>query len=404
MTLGKPWAVRHIPFGKRSKKLPTVLSDQEASRLLECVENPKHRAVLLTCYAAGLRLAEATHLRVADIDGQRAQIRITHGKGPKDGVVPASPRVARAASRVLETPAATQLSFPWQDGGRATLVGHHPEGLQAGRGQSGNPQAGDSPYAETFLRDRHARGGGRPANDQQAAGTFELCNDDGLSARAASTLRPLAQPDRLAASAAVSAVGRAIGVDAAAGNLGHIDSPQRRRLPTVCGGIRSDSADSGSRLKPRRNEEPRGDDLPNDDAAAAGDRPPAEVHTEAHELVPRVATSSERAVEDLALPHVGTQRSCLRVPAMRSRCHVYNSCTDRHCPQCAGARRADWLAKTRELLLPGVNYFQVVFTLPDRFSPLILGNRRELYDLLFRSAWQSLDEVLRRRASSSRRP
>jgi len=53
------------------------------------------------------------------------------------------------------------------------------------------------------------------------------------------------------------------------------------------------------------------------------------------------------------------------------------------------------LEKTRELLLPGVNYFQVIFTLPDRFSPLTLGNRRELYDLLFRSAWQALDEVLR---------
>jgi len=53
------------------------------------------------------------------------------------------------------------------------------------------------------------------------------------------------------------------------------------------------------------------------------------------------------------------------------------------------------LEKTRELLLEGVNYFQVVFTLPDRFSSLILGNRKELYDLLFRSAWRSLDEVLR---------
>ena len=82
-------------------------------------------------------------------------------------------------------------------------------------------------------------------------------------------------------------------------------------------------------------------------------------------------------------------------PKCHSRCQMYNSCTDRHCPQCGGARRADWLEKTRELLLPCVNYFQVVFTLPDRFSPLILGNRRGLYDLLFRSAWQSLDEVLR---------
>ena len=93
VTLTKPWAVRHIPFGKRPKKLPAVLSDQEASQLLQCVKHPKHRAVLLICYAAGLRLSEATHLRVADIDGQRAQIRITNGKGRKERVVPVSPRL-----------------------------------------------------------------------------------------------------------------------------------------------------------------------------------------------------------------------------------------------------------------------------------------------------------------------
>ena len=53
-------------------------------------------------------------------------------------------------------------------------------------------------------------------------------------------------------------------------------------------------------------------------------------------------------------------------PQCLSRRNVYNSCTDRHCPQCSGARRADWLDKTSELVLPRVNYFQVVFTLPDR--------------------------------------
>jgi Putative transposase len=52
--------------------------------------------------------------------------------------------------------------------------------------------------------------------------------------------------------------------------------------------------------------------------------------------------------------------------------------------------------KTSELILPGVHYFQVVFTLPDRLSGLILGNRRELYALLFHSAWKSLDTLLRR--------
>ena len=93
VTLERPWQVRHIPFGKRPKKLPTVLDDSEALRLLECVEYPKHRLVLLVCYAAGLRLSEVTHLRVSDIDGQRRMIRIASGKGSKERLVPASPRL-----------------------------------------------------------------------------------------------------------------------------------------------------------------------------------------------------------------------------------------------------------------------------------------------------------------------
>jgi hypothetical protein len=82
-------------------------------------------------------------------------------------------------------------------------------------------------------------------------------------------------------------------------------------------------------------------------------------------------------------------------PKCHSRRNVYNSCVDRHCPQCGGARRAGWLDKTSELVLPKVNYFQVIFTLPDRLSSLILGNRRALYDLLFHTAWRSLDEAMR---------
>ena len=44
VTLQRPWEVRHIPFGKRPKKLPVVLSDEEASRLFECLHNSKHRS------------------------------------------------------------------------------------------------------------------------------------------------------------------------------------------------------------------------------------------------------------------------------------------------------------------------------------------------------------------------
>ncbi len=77
-----------------------------------------------------------------------------------------------------------------------------------------------------------------------------------------------------------------------------------------------------------------------------------------------------------------------------SECVVYNSCGDRHCPTCSGARRSDWLDSASELILDGVDYFQVVFTLPSELSRLALGNRREIYDLLFASAWKALRQTV----------
>jgi integrase/recombinase XerD len=59
-TIKRDWSVQMIPFGKRPKKLPSVLGQDEVHDLIQCVDNPKHRAVLITLYAAGLRLAEAT--------------------------------------------------------------------------------------------------------------------------------------------------------------------------------------------------------------------------------------------------------------------------------------------------------------------------------------------------------
>lgn len=57
-----------------------------------------------------------------------------------------------------------------------------------------------------------------------------------------------------------------------------------------------------------------------------------------------------------------------------------------------GARRANWVNKTSELLRAGTEYFQIVFTLPQELSSLALGNRKELYRLLFRSAADSLQQ------------
>ncbi len=84
-----------------------------------------------------------------------------------------------------------------------------------------------------------------------------------------------------------------------------------------------------------------------------------------------------------------------RCASCEQSCVLYNSCGDRHCPQCRGARRAEWTERTQTLLLEGIDYYQVVFTLPHELSALALGNRRLIYDLLFGAAWKALSHSMR---------
>jgi site-specific recombinase XerD len=92
-TLGRDWVVAHIPFPRQPKKLPVILSQAEVIRFLEAIKKLKFRALLMIAYAAGLRLSEVTHLRVADIDSQRMVIRVRQGKGQKDRYVMLSPKL-----------------------------------------------------------------------------------------------------------------------------------------------------------------------------------------------------------------------------------------------------------------------------------------------------------------------
>lgn len=82
-TLRREWDSLKIPRCKTSKRLPVVLSRQEVERLFSATRNLKHRAILMTIYSGGLRLGEATHLRVSDIDSERMTIKV-RGKGNKD--------------------------------------------------------------------------------------------------------------------------------------------------------------------------------------------------------------------------------------------------------------------------------------------------------------------------------
>jgi len=72
----------------------------------------------------------------------------------------------------------------------------------------------------------------------------------------------------------------------------------------------------------------------------------------------------------------------------------YNSCRNRHCPKCQGNARAKWLQARSAELLP-VPYFHVVFTLPHELSALALGNKRLIYDLLYRASAEAMLEMAR---------
>ena len=73
---------------------------------------------------------------------------------------------------------------------------------------------------------------------------------------------------------------------------------------------------------------------------------------------------------------------------------LYNSCGDRHCPGCSGAKRADFNDRASKLITPGVDHYQVIFTVPEIVSTLALANRGEIADLLFKSAWRALEKTI----------
>jgi site-specific recombinase XerD len=81
VTLKRDWPIETIiPTPKRQTKLPVLLSQDEVCRLLDAVTMYKHRVILTTCYAAGLRISEAIRLTPLAIDSERMTIRIDQGR------------------------------------------------------------------------------------------------------------------------------------------------------------------------------------------------------------------------------------------------------------------------------------------------------------------------------------
>lgn len=113
VTLKTEWTLEDvIPTCKKPQTLPTVLSPEEVLQLLDCVQSIKHRAILTTCYAAGLRISEAVHLKPSAIDSQRMVIRVEQGKGQKDRYVMLSPKLLDTLRSYWRAARPTEWLFP----------------------------------------------------------------------------------------------------------------------------------------------------------------------------------------------------------------------------------------------------------------------------------------------------
>lgn len=80
-----------VPFARKERKLPAILSQEEVREILAAVERQRDRVLITVAYACGLRVSEVATLKVGDIDGKRMLVHVHSGKGRKDRLVPLAP-------------------------------------------------------------------------------------------------------------------------------------------------------------------------------------------------------------------------------------------------------------------------------------------------------------------------
>jgi site-specific recombinase XerD len=114
VTLEQNWAISRIPYPRQPRRLPVVLSQAEVRRFFDAIRSPRYLAMLMTAYAAGLRLSEVTQLRVSDIDSSRMVIRVRQGKGQKDRYVMLAPTLLAVLRRYWQRERPTTWLFPGQ--------------------------------------------------------------------------------------------------------------------------------------------------------------------------------------------------------------------------------------------------------------------------------------------------
>ena len=288
---------------KQPQKLPVVLSPEEVVRFLGCVDDIKHRAILTTCYAAGLRISEAVHLTVDAIDSQRMVIRVDQGKGRKDRYVMLSPGCWRCCA-TTGRPCSPGVAVPGRPARSADHPGRRRHRLPQGAPSVRPRQAGHPALAAPRLRDPPAGGRHRRAHHPAAARPSQPGDHRPVPAdRHQQGLRDT-QPARSAA---------------------HARSRSNRRPPHPRTSERPAMARRGWRWRT---------------SSAATATPIVERH-DLPTAQRRVMTAIERCRTAALGGHV---EQCDQCGHQRI---SFNSCRDRHCPKCQSLARAQWLEDRR---------------------------------------------------------
>jgi site-specific recombinase XerD len=136
-TLGRSEQIPLIPYGKRPKRLPSVLSADEVRRLIQTEQPGRDRLLLQVAYGCGLRLSELIHLRVSDIDSARMVIHVRQGKGAKDRLVPLAPRLLEELRAYWRMSRPRDWLFPGRKPGRPLHGGHLQRRFRQLRQQAG---------------------------------------------------------------------------------------------------------------------------------------------------------------------------------------------------------------------------------------------------------------------------
>lgn len=123
VTLQRPGLVTMIPYGKKPRRLPAVLSRAEVVTLFAALPDNRLRLLVRAAYACGLRVSEVVHLRVADIDSQRMVLHVRQGKGRKERLVPLSPLLLQELRAYWRRYRPVDWLFPGQKAGQPVCIG-----------------------------------------------------------------------------------------------------------------------------------------------------------------------------------------------------------------------------------------------------------------------------------------